>query len=213
MRSAVSLRATLAAFLFLALALGGCVRRYKPPSANEPHAILKIRRSYQEQPGDKLKERATLNEHLVFNSEVASELGAAPRTDAVLIHPELATLSLATSFGHFEVQLAQESYTEQEPYQALESYNCGDVTSYRTCTRTVTRYRTVYKTRMVNKAVWISDGDCATKVRLAPRVGKTCLVQYDFRKGGVCSASCFEQVSQPDGSFANAKCPAPPSGR
>ncbi len=205
------LKATVVALIVLfAAAVGGCVRRYKPPTANQPHAILKIRRSYQEQPGEKLKERATLNEHLVFNSEVASQLGAAPRTDAVLVHPELTTLTLATSFGHLEMRLVQESYTEQEPYQDTESYNCGDVTSYRTCTRPVTRYRTVYKTRMVNKAVWVSDGDCSTKVRLAPRVGKTYLVQYDYRKGGVCSASCFEQVSQPDGSFKNAQCPAPP---
>ncbi|MEZ4221820.1 MAG: hypothetical protein R3B13_12885 [Polyangiaceae bacterium] len=208
MQSKLSLRfgGALATTLMMTTWLG-CVRQYRPPSANEPHAVLKLRRSYAQQLGTDLSERALLNGEQVLSHQVASSLAAAPLTDALLVHPTPARLDLATTFGHYTTQLVQEQYTEQVPYQDMETYNCGVGTSYQTCTRSVTRYRTEYKTRMVNKTVFVSDGNCSAAVQLAPQVGKSYLIQYDFQANGVCKVACFEQNARADGEFDNRPCP------
>jgi len=103
--------------------------------------------------------------------------------------------------------MVHEPYTEQVPHQEMESYNCGTGGSYRTCTRSVTRYRSETKYRWVNRVVEVPDGDCASSLTFAPAVGHVYLLEYTYRDHRACALSCFEQSPMPDGTFRNQLCP------
>jgi hypothetical protein len=103
----------------------------------------------------------------------------------------------------------QESYTVQIPYSTSESYGCGTGTSYRTCTRSVTRYRSETRYRTVTRSVRVTDGECTSARTLAPGNQSVYLLEFNFQAPGVCRLSCFEQFSQPDGSFENLACTYP----
>lgn len=195
------------------LGAGGCVLPYRPPSADEPHAVLKIRRSYSESAGALLRESATVDERSVLVQEVDSQLAAASRTDALLVHPGPATVKLSSAFGSYSSRQVEETYTEQVPYRATESYSCGSYRSYRTCTRSVTRYRSELKQRWVTQTEFVPLGVCSSAVRFAPQVGRAYLIQYDYRASGSCSVRCLEQRAEAAGTFTNQPCPVPPAAK
>jgi hypothetical protein len=144
---------------------------------------------------------------------VPAGLAAAARIDTVLVHPAPATFLMAGRFFHHQYQLVDETYYEQEMYQDSETYNCGSGTgssSYRTCTRQVTRYRSVPRHRQVTKLVEVTDAECEAQRRISPAPDKVYLLQYSFQEHSACSLSCFEQVPNSDGSFQNLPCPATP---
>jgi hypothetical protein len=190
--------------------LAGCVQAYKPPTAGEPHAVLKIRRTYETKAGATLTERVMVDEYLALEQQVPVRAVPESDTGAVLLHPATAKITVKALFTHEELKHVQENYTEQESYSAQESYSCGSLGTFKTCYRTVTRYRTKHRTRMVHKYVPVVDGTCEPSFTLAPRIGGIYLVQFTYQDRNVCSLSCFEQASHGDGTFKQRECPSAP---
>lgn len=156
-------RPLLAALLALLTSTAGCATPYKPPTAAQPHAILKLRRTYQSSGGTHLREGVSIEGHDAFAAEDASGAARAARTDAILVHPTTAQVRVAAGFFHTELRTVQESYTVQVPYTTTETYSCGTGTSYQMCTRVVTHYRSETRYRTVVKTVEVSDGSCARR--------------------------------------------------
>lgn len=202
--------ARIVAALAVTLGLVGCARPYRPPTAADPHATIKIRRVFEQTAGTRLGELASVTGRVVERQYADARLAAAPRASAILVHPRPARFEIGAGFSHFETRTVQESYTEQQSYMDTESYSCGSGTSYRTCTRSVTRYRTVTKYRWVTKPVEVSDGSCASAIAISPKLGHIYVLDYTYRENGACSISCFEQTAiMSDGSFQSAPCAAP----
>ena len=192
----------------LASSLFGCVRHYRPPQPNEPHAVLKVRRSYDSIPGPLLRERLLVAEDVALDVGGGSELAGSAKMDALLVHPGAATFTLLNDFFHRETRQVQETYYEQRPYQSSETYSCGTGTNYRTCSRSVTRYQSVPRTRWTTRVVDISDGSCKRAISFAPRAGAVYLLQYTYQDSGVCALACYEQQPAADGSFSQVPCVA-----
>jgi hypothetical protein len=190
--------------------LSGCAARYKPPTLAEPHALVKLRRSYQSVAGSHLAERVTIDDHSAFVATDASRAALSPRTDVVLVHPKAAELHVESGFFHFERRLVTEPYSVQIPYTTSESYSCGSGSSYRTCSRTVTRYHTETRFRTVLKTIQIGDGSCGVNIWIAPRVGGSYVLEYDYADDRVCHLACFEQLQSSEvGTFENRQCSQP----
>ena len=102
-----------------------------------------------------------------------------------------------------------ETYTQQEPYSAQESYTCGYGDNQRTCYRTVTRYRSVQKQRWVTKQVEVVDGACARTIAFVPEVGRTYLLEFNYQDRKICRLACYEQSKNEDGELKNKLCLAP----
>lgn len=194
--------------------LGACVPPYRPPSANEPHAIVKFRRSYERVAGASLREAIDVDEHRAYADTSPSGAASAPRIDAVLVHPVPATTRVAAEFFHVESRMVRERYTVQVPHYETESYDCstgyGANRNHRRCTRSVTRYRSETKYRLVTRPVEISDGACTSSVAFAPVVGHVYLAEYTYRDHHACQLSCFEQLPARNGQFRTQLCPMPP---
>lgn len=209
----VGLPVTLAPRLAISLAVcvSACVPRYEPPRSDQPHAVVKLRRSYDQVAGARLEESADIDGHAALRQGLIAGVAATPRTDAVLVHPVPGTFQVSSNFFHIEQRLVTESYTVPQYHYRTESYSCGSGQFPRTCTRSVTTttYDTRYRT--VLRSVPVSDGSCSRALRFWPRDGRAYLVQYTYSAPSVCSLSCFEQLPRADGEFENRACPpAPP---
>ena len=194
--------------------LVGCIREYRFPTQDQPHAVLKVRRVYETRAGTKLTEQVLVNSHRALAHVASPDEAETARIDAMLIHPVPARIEVQGAFTHREMKFVDETYTEQVPYTEQESYDCstgyGSSRSYRTCYRTVTKYRSEMRHRTVTKEVDVSDGACEAPVWLAAQTGAAYLVQFDYHGPGNCTASCYQQVPLGDsGRFENRPCPEP----
>lgn len=207
----VSLSRSLPPVIALAcLSATACVSEYRPPTAADPHAIFKLRGVYEMQAGTDLAQTMLVNGHRALNRRVPSQVAKAPLADSTLLYPVPAKIEVAGEFSHMETRLVSETYYEQVPYTTYETYSCGFGTSYQTCTRSVTQYRSEQRTRMVMRSVSVSDGSCKQAVWLAPAVDHVYLVDFTYRQSAVCSATCLEQIaSETPGEFNNQPCPVP----
>lgn len=198
----------------LALSFAGCIPAYKPPTQDEPHALLKMRRTYDTFGGTHLRELLLVDGHRVLALEDAAALASTPRTDPSMIHPLPATFEMHSLFFHHELRTVRESYQHREPHMEMERYDCssgsGASAVHRTCSRSVTKYRYITKYRTVTKQVEVSDGECGASTRFTPAPDGVYLLQYSYQDRGACSLSCFQQTPNPDGTFTNARCPAAP---
>jgi hypothetical protein len=193
----------------LAFGASGCVRSYKPPTASEPHAVIKLRRVYETHAGQRLSESVFVAKDRAFQEHSPAAETTAPRNDAILVHPTPASLRVATVFSHQETKQVREQYFERVPYSEMESYNCGTYSSPRNCSRTVTKYRSEMKWRTVTKTVDVVDGQCERAVALAPVAGQVYLLQYTYHGSSQCHLTCFEQSSS-GGAIRQTPCkPAP----
>lgn len=199
----------LVALAIASIALSGCVHKYEAPLADQPHALVKIRRAYASRAGTTLSESAFIGKYQVLAQDRAAELDET-QTTAVRVHPGPIAWEVASAYTHQEMQQVQEHYTEQEPYTTTESYSCGSGTSSRTCTRTVTRYHTRSKTRWVNRQVTVTDAQCSSRTRQLAEVGHVYLLQYSYTGPDICSLLCLEQVARDDGHFDTKPCTVPP---
>jgi hypothetical protein len=190
-----------------ALVLSGCVRVYEPPRPDQPHAIVKVRRTYDRASGPMLRETLDIGEYRAFD-HAGVPLEAAT-TDAILVHPGPTSWRFAAAFFHTEQRNVSETYYEQEPYTDTESYSCGTGTTHQTCTRTVTRYRSVAKTRWVMKTVEVIDGHCDIPVAHQAEVDHLYIVQFHYLDSSVCRAECYEQLKGTNGAEENRRCPPP----
>jgi hypothetical protein len=191
------------------LLASGCIPPYEPPRADQPHAVIKLRRTYDTTAGTHLSEAVDIDEHYALREGAHSAMGKAPRTDSILAHPVPGKFVVRSNFFHHEMRTVQESYQESRTTYRMESYSCGTASSYRSCTRSVphTEYTTKYRT--VTKQVEVSDGSCARGIRFSPLDQHVYLLQYTYQAPSVCSLSCFEQVQGPDSTFKNG--PGPPA--
>lgn len=206
--------ARLGSVLTLALLLGACIPNYEAPTFAQPHATIKVRRTYDSGGGSTLRELMMVDEHRVFSGDLPSRMAEAPLNNAALVHPIPATFELRSEFFHYEMRQVQESYYDSVPYTDFETYDCstgfGATRTYNSCSRMVTRYRNELRYRWVNKLVEVSDGGCRAGTRFTPAIGGVYLLQYSYQEPMACSLSCFAQVSQPDGTFQNSPCPSAP---
>jgi hypothetical protein len=190
--------------------LAGCVSPYLPPTAEQPHATLKVRRVYEKTAGTRLHEMWSVKGHPALEKVAPVELAGAPRADGFLVYPTPARIDAKSAFDHTEVQTVQEPYTEEVSYYETESYSCGSSDSYSTCTRGVTRYRSETKYRWVTKSVDVIDSECSRSFYIAPATGHVYLVDFTYRDSGACSAKCIEQISAgAEGTFDSRPCPTP----
>lgn len=168
---------------------------------------MKLRRTYAQTKGVKLRERFLIqSKYSLLSQTVDSRNAENPLIDGILIHPEPAGIEATSVFFHFETRMVRESYQEQEPYMATETYNCGAAGTYRTCTRSVTRYRSVTKYRDVMKTVEVPDLSCSDSVIFQPADGHIYLLEMTVQDQDSCNLICYEQIPNPDGTFANAPC-------
>lgn len=192
--------------LAVALAATSCVPAvppYQPPTADQPHATLKVRRVYESRAGTTVDEHSLVNGHMALAQVSPMEQVDAPRTDAFLVHPGAITLAIGARFFHSEMQWVNENYTEQKSYTDTEYYPCG----HSTCSRLVTRYRTEYKTRRVMQPVDVTDSTCGRAVDFTPVVGHVYLISFTYQANDVCAVTCLEQTAVPDGTFTSQQCP------
>lgn len=173
--------------------LAGCVARYTPATPDEPHAVVKLRRVYNDRPGPYLHETVTINGEYAALERTA-EPDAAPHTQVVLVHPVDTQWSFSSTFFHYESRRVQESYTVHENHMTTESYNCGTYQAPRSCTRMVNRSRPVTKYRWVTRQVEVTDDACSDGLVHRPEEGHVYLLQLTYQGSGICELSCFEQV-------------------
>jgi hypothetical protein len=208
----------LALVALVALAVTGCVHTFQPPRGDQPHAVVKLRRTYLTGAGTGLHESASVltdeesTTGPLFQSSVDSSLAGSPRVDGVLMYPVPFQLTVSSEFFHVESRQVQESYQEQVPYQTTESYDCssgyGPTRTYQTCTRQVTQYRSETRYRTVTKLVEVSDGECQANTTARPAEGHVYLMDYVYRARGVCNLTCVEQEVAPgEGQFKTHPCP------
>ncbi|RYZ06463.1 MAG: hypothetical protein EOO73_15935 [Myxococcales bacterium] len=197
--------------LVIAACASACVPAYEPPRLDQPHAVVKLRRSYDRVAGARLQESVDIEGHAALRQGEVAGVAATPRTDAVLAHPVPSTFEVSSNFYHVEPRVVVESYTVPQHHYGTESYSCGYGQFPRTCTRSIstTTYDTRYRTVLRN--VEVSDGYCARGLRFWPRDGRVYLLQYTYRAHGVCSLSCFEQLPRGSGEFEHRACPAAPA--
>jgi hypothetical protein len=207
-RPVTTLFCTLLLVIAASIGASGCVHKYEAPLANQPHAIVKIRRAYASRAGSTLNESAFIDKYQVLAEERPAELDET-QTTAVRVHPGPITWRVGSTYTHTEMQQVQERYTEQVPYTSMETYNCGTGTNYRTCTRTVTRYTTEYKTRWVTRQVTVTDAECTSRTRQLAEVGHVYLLQYSYTGPDICSLLCLEQAPRDDGQFDSKPCAVP----
>jgi hypothetical protein len=187
-----------AAALVVSVLSYGCVKAYRPPEVDEPHAIGKVRVTYHSQPGPLMAELIRLNGHRFAMPPYESV-----RTDSAIhaerVRPEQSTFRIDTLFYHLERQMRTRQVTEQ---YACGSYSSGSGSYRSTQTRYCTRNRTV--TEYVT--VKVPHASCVQHGTLTPRTGAVYLLKYDFYENGQCTFACFEQVAQPGGQFTLMPC-------
>ncbi len=184
-----------------------CVHTYDAPRPDEPHAIVKFRRSYETMLGTTLREVVTIDDHPSYSATVSTTELRGPRHDAQLVRPQPATFSTRSAFFHLETRMVWETVWVPDPYQTIESYACG---GRRMCLGSVTRVRLVPRPRWVPKVVEVLDATCANALRFAPVLHGSYLLQYTFQEHGMCSLACYSQSPKPDGGFDLRPCPAAP---
>ena len=69
-----------------ALLGSACVKAYQAPTADQPHALVKIRRAYHVSAGTDLHEYANIGEFRALVEQRAASQSEA-RTTAILVHP------------------------------------------------------------------------------------------------------------------------------
>jgi hypothetical protein len=178
-----------------------CVPQYRPPTIEQPHAILKLRRIYAQSAGDLLSEHLLVEGSDAYRATVPAGRAKAPRTDSILVHPRAAHFLVTSQFFHEETRAEDESKWVDVPYDDVEMYDCGTEDNHQTCTRMVTKSRSELQHETVYRTVTVTDASCSREVVLGPAAGDVYLLQFDFLQSGVCRLSCFQQISERNGSF------------
>lgn len=187
----------------------GCVKHYRPPTVDEPHAVVKVRRAYHTNAGTRLSEHAFIGDFQVISEHRPSRLDET-RTTAVRVRPGPVSWTVGSGYSHTVRRMVRERYTVRTPYTARESYSCGSSSSgSRTCTRSVTRYRSENRWRTVTRDVQVSDGRCAMQLSHIAEVGRSYLLQYSYSGPDICSLQCIEQLPRADGKFDTRPCKTP----
>ena len=196
-----------AVVVLLTIIVNACTQAYRPPTVDEPHALVKLRRTYEKAVGSRLTETAAIEGQLVLHTSAESRTASTPRTDALLVHPLPAPFVFAAKFTHWELRSELETRYEQETYWVEESYECGSYDHPRSCTRSAMRFRSVPKQQQVTNSVEVADGECSRALQLAPSRDHVYLLQFTYQDSGACALSCYEQVATGDTGVEQRPCP------
>lgn len=189
------LRALLVTAVLGPTSTAACVPPYRPPTAAEPHGVVKLRRSYEMNVGKQLAEEIRVNGHEAYSRTRSAQFHAA-LTDAVLVHPGTASWRFESVFFHTEMRLVREPYQVRTPYTRFQSYSCGSPTFPRTCTRGITDYRYDTHYRSVTRNVNVPDGECTATTAHRVDPDGVYLLQLTYQDDGICALSCYEQTAQ-----------------
>lgn len=156
--------------------LGACAHPYKPPMENEPHALLKLKYSYNSiLPQATLHVRATVkegkNEHQSALQIAPPVFGNEVPLQTILIRPGIDT-EIGTWLG----------------------FLWEEIRYYTDCDKDGKCRRTLYTNN--------EEKGCQQMTRFIPKEGKIYLLDYNnpnVDKG--CDAKIYEQIPQTDGKF------------
>lgn len=184
-RRTVGLAARLIAGLAVALSivLGGCLYPlHEPPKRGLPAATVKFRINHVPRPTGALKF------HLLIDSKqvVHRPPRQGPSATWTRVKPGWRVLRLKTLF------YVRRSY--QQAYTSYSSYKCGNST----CSRSQTRYRTVYR--------MVPTGVCRSPLLVYMRNKETYLLSYSYLGNRSCHLTCHRQVHAGEGRFRLIPC-------
>ena len=179
--------------LIASTACTACAHAYRPPTHEEPHALIKLRRVYQVAPGTHRNEVVSLLPRFVL-FEVTRPAHTGPITDSVRLRPGPAKIRFTSRFFHHETRNVRQSYTAHESYTTTQTYSCGTSTQPRTCFRPVTRSRPVTRYRTVTKQVQVTDAACDSGTAHAFEAKRVYILQTLFQGHERCSLRCYEQI-------------------
>lgn len=159
--------------LITVISLGACVPAYKQPQENEPHALLKIKYSYDfTLPYGTLRVRATVKEGEKINKralQVDPGSGEVP-LQSILVRPGIDT-EIGTWLGFW--------WETTESYVTCDKYTC------------YTSFYTVY-----------NEKGCKHLIKFLPHEGKIYLLDYNTpNEGSGCNSTIYEQIFEGDRIF------------
>ncbi len=198
--------------LSLALLLGACrAPAYVQPSPTQPHALLKVRHIVHARRGMHYGSAVNIGRFSVdertLESVPTESTESGSETIHLRIHPTPDVYAVRGFSFHYEQRMVSRTRTVQEPYSCTERQCSG----YGTSQRCSTMYRTCYRSRTEHYSematVAVTDDACGRTFPLAPRHGAVYLMQFDYLGENDCRLTCFEQVSQLDGTFRLEACP------
>jgi hypothetical protein len=181
--------------LFLALLCPTCVPAYRPPTASEPHAVVKLRRSYEQHAGTELDERIQINGFELLRNTRPSGVHSA-LIDAVLAHPGATTWRFQSTFYHQETRFVNEPYQYSVPYTSMRTFPCGSPRAPSVCTQPITDYRYFTQYRYVPRLVNVPDASCRATLSHVVDVGHVYLVELTYQDDETCQLRCYEQTPQ-----------------
>lgn len=160
----------------------GCMAPYQPPTAAEPHAIVKVRRSYALPLGATLTERVIIDDTLAFRLIRMAGLAREPRTDGLLVHPRISKVRVEATFSHQEMRMVP------------QTFSCGSYQSPRTCSR------------MMSQTVTVIDSHCRQEMGVRLEQGRTYLFELGSLDPNQCVLRCYLQNPGEGGTFRNERC-------
>ncbi len=89
-------------WIALTLALPACVHTYEPPRADPPHAVVNVRRGYEQRTGALLPETGWIHSHRAYDEDTPVEGLGGPRHGA-LLHTKPARFRQEATFFHFSI--------------------------------------------------------------------------------------------------------------
>lgn len=198
--------------LIVGLVLASCrPPAYVQPTETEPHAILKIRHIVHQRRGPLYSSAIRIGRFAVDERTIDATLADAS-TIHLRVRPAADTFGVFGTSYHTEQRMVTRYRTVQEPYSCPQQ-NCtgGYGSTPRNCS---TSYRTCYRSRQQPyqqlETVNVTDDSCGQSFPLAPQVGSTYVLQFDYLGENQCQLSCFEQIPSPAGDFQLVPCtPAP----
>jgi len=180
--------------------------RYEAPALDEPHAVVTVRVVHHEISGRDLAHQTLIDGHEVSLGRREVALRGTPLTRAVRVRPLPSLWRFESVFSHTEMRM--------ETVYENERYACGTQTvGFGTSSRTETRYCDRQVPRQRWRPVRVTDGECRSALRLAARIDRRYLVQFDYHGNRSCRARCFEQTPLAGGRFQLSPCgyrPEPP---
>jgi hypothetical protein len=188
--------------LVLSLLAASCAgSAYVPPTAKQPHAVLRFRRSYQTTSGDQLDEGIRVNGEVAFRSGADADAARSERTDTILIRPDVAQIDVAASFSHFERYVGYVPASAPQPPPTAEPFHCGT----QVCLQSSTDHAREY--RPANEVASIVDQWCEKTLRFVPTAGGVYLIDFVYRGDRLCTVTCSEQGGSDPSSARD--CPVP----
>jgi hypothetical protein len=169
----------LCAYIALAGLTPGCLAHYQPPRADEPHALVSVRRTYLTQPpfADETRWERILLDGAIWSNQVTRSQPEQLHAEDVRVRPGPLRIQVSTQFSHFE----------QRPVQQVVEVEDTDAQG-RPARHKRSEIRTVYA------PVEVQDDRCDVEVAARFTPDREYLLQYEYRGYRHCQLSCLERA-------------------